>query len=226
MTIGKSQKNRDAVTDDVASLAPAECAAIRERASNGSIGPADYSFQGAKRGSVVRPGMAPYTMAPHPRRAVISSLFLALFLAVAVFCGFGFGPGQAQAQVLDDQSTETKIETNGQHRQAQVEQNYAVDEEDTQRVRRFRKLVPSALRGWLPEVRPQAHSRTPVLTFRHWMNERKRFPGVFLFCIFVGLLGTAFFPKQLATAGECCRSQFWTCCPTRRCVQRSGSGRR
>jgi len=92
-----------------------------------------------------------------------------------------------------------------------VETTVAPDEEDTQRVRRFAKMVPPAFRAWLPDVRQGGHHRTPVLSFRHWMVERKPLPATFLFCMFIGLLGTAFFPKQISVAAECCRTQFWRC---------------
>jgi hypothetical protein len=86
-----------------------------------------------------------------------------------------------------------------------------LDKEDIQRIEKFSRAVPPRLKEWLPNIRGKNRHYTPVLSFKHWASERKRFFPSFMFCFFAGLIGVAFFPKQIAVAQQCCTTRFWSC---------------
>jgi len=86
-----------------------------------------------------------------------------------------------------------------------------MDDEDRARIEKFKRLVPDRWRAWLPDARRQAHHHTPVLSYKYWSNEPKRFAPTLLFCLFTGLVGVAFFSRQVTVAQECCKTQFWRC---------------
>lgn len=86
-----------------------------------------------------------------------------------------------------------------------------MDDEDRARIEKFKRLVPDRWRAWLPDARGKAHHHTPVLSYKYWSNEPKRFAPTLLFCLFTGLIGVAFFSRQVTVAHECCRTQFWRC---------------
>ncbi|MBX9666368.1 MAG: hypothetical protein K2X93_02070 [Candidatus Obscuribacterales bacterium] len=83
------------------------------------------------------------------------------------------------------------------------------DEQDLQRVRKLTENLPPFVRHAL--LINSSSRRAPVMVFRRWAAERKRFVPTFLFCTFAGLIGTAFFSRYVAVAQECCRQQFWRC---------------
>lgn len=86
----------------------------------------------------------------------------------------------------------------------------SADDADIQRIRKFSRYFPPQIRKAIVQSR-QANRKGPLMVFRHWAQERKPFVATFLFCMFIGLLGSAFFPNQVSVAQECCRSQFWKC---------------
>ncbi len=105
-----------------------------------------------------------------------------------------------QKQDADDSEKE-ELDANG---------TLSADDADIQRVRKFSRFFPPQIRKAIVQSR-QANRKGPLMVFRHWAQERKPFVASFLFCLFIGLLGSAFFPNQVSVAQECCRSQFWKC---------------
>lgn len=87
----------------------------------------------------------------------------------------------------------------------------AQDAEDRERVEKFKRFIPEKLRRWLPEARKRVHHHTPLLSYKHWSSEPKRFVPTLLFCLFTGLIGVAFFSSQISVAQNCCKTQFWHC---------------
>jgi len=70
------------------------------------------------------------------------------------------------------------------------------------------KRLPAILR---PDLSKKLTVRAPVVVFRRWAKTAKPFVPTFLILMFFGLVGAAFFPRQINAAGECCRRSFWRC---------------
>ncbi|MBK9142654.1 MAG: hypothetical protein IPM23_09180 [Candidatus Melainabacteria bacterium] len=51
----------------------------------------------------------------------------------------------------------------------------------------------------------------PGLTFRAWANKPKPFAASFLFCAFISIIGTGFFPGFINSARAATRKKFWRC---------------
>jgi len=54
-------------------------------------------------------------------------------------------------------------------------------------------------------------SPRPGLTFRAWANKPKPFLASFLFCAFISIIGTGFFPGFINSARAATRKKFWSC---------------
>ncbi|MDZ4833131.1 MAG: hypothetical protein SGJ27_04950 [Candidatus Melainabacteria bacterium] len=93
------------------------------------------------------------------------------------------------------------------------EASLAAEVQDAARFKNFSRFLPPQWRTALIQSR-KAHRPGPLIVFRQWAQERKPFGATLLFCLFFGLIGTAFFPRQIAVAQERCRSEFWKCLGT------------
>lgn len=129
-------------------------------------------------------------------------------LTVAVSICFFLNNNAVLAQETQQSSLQTQEQP--QTPTEQADPAAQVDEQDLQRIREFAKRLPPFLRSAVDPGREPGVKR-PLLAFRHWAHERKPFVATFLFCLFIGLIGSAFFPKQIAVAQECVRKQFWRC---------------
>lgn len=157
------------------------------------------------------------------RRKLALYLMAPLMLAAITFSFYSLQIYPAQAQSTAQSPAGTQAQSTAQVQNPAQEQGQdpasyyptetdtAQDIEDQARVEKFKQFVPENLRRWLPEVRKRAHRHTPVLSYKHWSNEPKRFVPTLLFCLFTGLTGSAFFSRQIFVAQDCCKSQFWSC---------------
>lgn len=105
------------------------------------------------------------------------------------------------SQTLTSSRAESSEEAHSAPSQIEIEEN--------ERIERFKNALPPSMRHLVPDSSARMRHQQPVLSFKRWANEKKRFIPTFLFCMFAGLIGTAFFPSQIAIAQECCRNQFW-----------------
>jgi hypothetical protein len=94
--------------------------------------------------------------------------------------------------------------------QLQQEDEQSFDTLQSKRLGFFARMLPQKWQDAIIHARKN-QKRRPLLAFQRWAHDRKPFVPTFLFCMFFGLVGCALFPKQIAVAQECCRSQFWSC---------------
>lgn len=78
--------------------------------------------------------------------------------------------------------------------------------EDEAESRVWVEKLPKILR---PDFSKQDTNRAPLMAFRRWAYQSKPFVPAFLFSLFIGLVGTSFFPKNITVAQECCMKSFW-----------------
>ncbi|MCA9803783.1 MAG: hypothetical protein KC777_17550 [Cyanobacteria bacterium HKST-UBA02] len=82
----------------------------------------------------------------------------------------------------------------------------------SQELPRFRERAREILRQRNPGLAAAFEkSPRPGLTFRAWANKPKPLPATFLFCAFISIIGTGFFPGFINSARAATRKKFWRC---------------
>jgi hypothetical protein len=137
----------------------------------------------------------------------LSPYLMAFFMAASIAFSIADCNSRAIAQPAGETAVRAPVEWK---LDASETDSTALETEDRARIEKFRQLVPERWRKWLPEVQRRVH-HTPVLSYKHWSSEPKRFAPTLLFCLFTGLIGVAFFSGQITAAQECCKTQFWRC---------------
>lgn len=153
------------------------------------------SFSRGCRGDIIGRRLAPYA---------VLSFALIMFTINPAFAQSTTDTAPVQYQKVD-QGEPLPVSS-----QLDPDGTLSADDNDLKRVKALSRYFPPQIGNAILQSR-QANRKGPLMVFRHWAQERKPFVATFLFCMFVGLLGSAFFPKQVFVAQECCRSQFWKC---------------
>lgn len=122
------------------------------------------------------------------RRKMMIVLVACIAASAIVYMGFGSIVLPSLAQPASDSGAETA--TYGQ-------------EADTPR-------LPIRLPGWLADFRSDRDLRhRPLLAFRIWANQPKRYLPSFLFCLATSICAWALLPGRLSAARTTCARRFW-----------------